>query len=154
MVHSSHSLPGKMGNERRYQRIAAGLAAGNELRLRVDGDSMTPLIRPGDVVIVKPAALHQLACGDVVTVRRPSGDIVSHRIIIRSDTALVTKGDNMRRPDPVWHAGDVLGRVVIIERGDTRIDLRSPRLQVVGWLVSRLSRLEMYIFRIGRWLKR
>lgn len=144
---------GSVDNDRNYQRIAAELAAGSELRLHVDGVSMMPLIRPGDVVTVTPASWHQLACGDVVAVRRPAGDIVSHRIIVKSDTAVVTKGDNMRVPDPVWSADDVLGRVVALERDGTRINLRAQRGRTAGWLVSRLSYIELLVFRVARWFK-
>ena len=48
----------------------ASLAEGKEVRLRVDGTSMLPSLKPGDVVVLKLVEPEQLQKGDLVVVRR------------------------------------------------------------------------------------
>lgn len=67
----------------------------------IDGDSMTPTLRRGDVVMVeRVSADGPLAPGTVVTFRSGAGGLVTHRIV-STDTegAFVTRGDGNRNED-------------------------------------------------------
>lgn len=61
--------------------------------------SMTPYLRPGDAVVVRPASAYHV--GDVVTFRpaRGSSAVVTHRIVSIDGDAIRTKGDANRTPD-------------------------------------------------------
>ncbi|MGC1177220.1 MAG: S26 family signal peptidase, partial [Candidatus Saccharimonadales bacterium] len=53
-----------------------------EQLLSVQTGSMVPTLRPGDAVIVKPSAAHDLTVGDIVSYQSPrdSNLVVTHRL--------------------------------------------------------------------------
>jgi signal peptidase I len=98
------------------------------LRLRVNGFSMLPSIWPGDVACVSSVDRDAYRPGDVVLYAR-NRRLFVHRLVEMTGEAVVTRGDALLDPDPPVRAGDLLGRVVSIERGGSRVDL--PR--EVSW---------------------
>ena len=81
--------------------------------------SMSPTIRPGDLVIVRPTAVEALHLGDVVTFQPVSGvaTLITHRIIEinRNEagqvTGLQTQGDANNAADKPLVPGQIMGRV-------------------------------------------
>lgn len=89
------------------------LARGHAATMTADGTSMFPAIWPGQRVRIEPAPFDDppLSVGDVVLVDYPAG-LVLHRIIARSGTEVLVKGDTLRRAD-LWSLREaILGRVV------------------------------------------
>ena len=84
--------------------------------VRVDGWSMNPTLRNGDLVLVKRQTSYRL--GDAVAYRIPRGEfgagaLVVHRLVGGDGTTgFVTRGDN-RNINDSWHprTQDVVGRV-------------------------------------------
>jgi signal peptidase I len=108
------------------------------VRLRVSGTSMVPTMRPGDTITVEKAAIREIAPGEIIVFSR-SGRLVVHRVRaliphsihpvderVRGHR-LETRGDRMRRSDPVVEDSELLGRVTQIERRGLRIQ---PRAQL------------------------
>lgn len=96
------------------------LRQGVKIRFRARGRSMAPLIRDGDVLTVEPATSDGLRVGDVALHRIGGRQVVAHRVVGRHEEdgrpVLTTRGDaSFNAPDPV-REGDVLGRVVQVER--------------------------------------
>lgn len=99
--------------------------------------SMSPHIRPGDVIVDTPLALSDLRTGQVVTYHIPVGDheVVSHRVIEVQRPApgvvnIRTQGDANPAPDP-WTAtltGDTVWQVraVVPKAGMVIRALRTP----------------------------
>jgi len=119
------------------------LDAGHALRFRARGASMSPFIRDGDVIEVRPIKATAIRCGDVILCRRGSGRVVVHRVIRVSRKhgriTLVTKGDALACPDGFIPPEQVLGQVVAIQRNGRRLRLdRGPR-KWVNWLLAQLS---------------
>jgi signal peptidase I len=85
--------------------------------LAVKTDSMAPLIRPGDYVLMSQVPAEHIHPGDIVVFRRGNDKIV-HRVlkIFRSDEGLrfTEKGDNscVYR---TFKADDVIGRVTTVK---------------------------------------
>ncbi len=85
---------------------------------RVASWSMYPTLCKGDRLELGPA--EPLHVGDLVVFRRPFG-LVCHRLVARQEQDLLTKGDaNSGAPEPVLFR-DVLGIVVAVVRGSTRV---------------------------------
>lgn len=84
-------------------------------RLRVQGSSMLPALRPGSVVEIVRADPAALCPGDVVLFQR--GDrLFCHRLrrsIPGSGSQLRTRGDSLSCDDPPVPASAVLGRVAM-----------------------------------------
>jgi len=131
--------------ERRVEdvaRIAGALRRRGRISLRVYGTSMLPLVRPGDVALVRQASLENVRCGDVVLFKREN-HLVVHRIVEKRGTLeaaeFFAKGDAHPHSDGRVEEKELLGRVVRLYRGGKRIDLEAPGHLALGLLISQLS---------------
>ena len=90
-----------------------------ELRLRVNGSSMLPAIRPDDLLLIRHCRIEQAGPGDVVLYIRHRR-LFAHRVISRSGTWLVTQGDGVPQADAPVTADELLGKVIrVVRRGET-----------------------------------
>ena len=119
------------------------------LRLTVTSDSMRPLLRVGDVVVVQPADPHILQPGVVVVVQRGS-QWTTHRLVAVDGHGLHTHGDNTRFADEPVSTDQLVGRVIAIERTDEIIDLQQPRWQVIDRRINRVQRLQLRVLAAAR----
>ena len=109
----------------------------------VQSGSMTPAIRTGDVVVVRPIAPTEAAVGDIVTFKDPAGSdrLLVHRVraISRSgnDVEVITKGDANSTQERWKVAADgTIGTVAY----------RVPALGfAVGWIGSPAGRIGLVI---------
>jgi signal peptidase len=78
--------------------------------------SMTPLMLPGDVIIVRPTEPDNVRVGDVIVFQHPGQDdrtVITHRVTgIDTDTGQYsTRGDANDAPDPFSVSGeDIIGK--------------------------------------------
>ncbi len=133
----------------RYQLAAQDLARGEALRLTVTSGSMEPLLRPGDVVLAQPVGDTPLAPGDIIVVQWGNA-WVTHRVWQVSAFHCFTAGDNSRIPDEPVALADVVGRVVSLERGNRRLDLRSARWQRAGHVLAVVGCGQLNVLKPGR----
>ena len=115
--------------------------AGREVRLKVQGTSMLPSIRPGDILVVKPE--RKTSLGAVALVRR-EGRLFAHRAVRhfeddRGGSWFVTRGDTLRASDPPVPCSDVLGRVMAVVRDGNLMPLQ-PKRSRIGSLTSLMLR--------------
>ncbi len=92
------------------------------VRIRLQGNSMAPLIRRDRdyVTIVPPEGTP--AAGDLVLFSDPGADrYVVHRVWEVKDGKVLTWGDNCPKPDGWLPAPSVWGKVCLIERGGRKI---------------------------------
>jgi signal peptidase I len=134
-----------------YHKIdmaASVLRAGKRIRLRVFGTSMLPSLWPGDILTVEPG--EELVPGDIVLFLR-DGRFCAHRLLVQSGRYWVTRGDAMRQDDPPVEAGELLGRVGCISRGNRSVVPRR-RVSLVGfalaWMLCRSERFCNFMLRI------
>jgi hypothetical protein len=114
------------------------LAEGISVRFRAGGCSMTPAIDDGEVLIVAPAAAHEVGVADVIFCQTRSR-AVAHRVLSINGGAtggpqLTLCGDASLELDRPVTADEVRGRVIAVERGGHRVDV-----EVKGGLVGRLA---------------
>lgn len=110
---------------------------------------MHPALRSGDVVTIAPTLGAPVPVGAVVAAEAPGGGgLVVHRVVGRSEAALLLRGDNAERADGTVPEGSVLGVVVRVERngrlvrpGPVSLRLPFAALVRVGG-VRRLNRLK------------
>ena len=117
---------------------------------------MSPFIRDGDVITVAPAQTQaagqdgkDCGIGQIVAFTSPvSQRLVVHRIVGRQESCFLVQGDNMQTSgaDSVGR-GDVLGRVVRIERGRRRVWLGLGPERYVIAILSRAGMLLPVLFR-------
>lgn len=136
------------------------LSAGGQIfRLEVTSGSMSPLIRPGDWVVLAPLATAHPCIGDILVL--PAGsDWIVHRLVDYAGGAderrMITKGDQTPEADAPWDEELLIGRVSAVERGGAQILLDASlgarilsRLAVWGWIVW--SPGKRRVFRRAAW---
>ena len=81
------------------------------------GSSMTPVLKPGGIVITRPIEPTEIKLGDIITYRGRYDTIFIHRVveIIEDDPLLFrTKGDAKEEPDPhLVHDYNIMGGVYL-----------------------------------------
>lgn len=98
----------------------------------LEGMSMFPSLRQGDVLTVHPVNAAQLREGDIIAYQdKETGRVIVHRLIrclrMENGCSLVTAADaGCHHPDPVFDAGQALiARVISVARKGKLIDLTS-----------------------------
>ena len=121
---------------------------GQPLWFRVASGSMHPLLRIGEQVYIEPATAMQLQIGEIAAFETEAG-LVIHRIVQRhqenGDIQLVEMSDVHLRAGRV-KSGAIIGRVVAIRKGNTRIDLQKSIAQKCGRVTAR-ARYRLYTMR-------
>ena len=122
------------------------LREGHVIRSLAVGNSMSPSIKKGDLLVVKPLLLEEAEIGEIVAFRRDESQSVltTHRVIQkgkeRGQRYIITKGDrNPYRDFPLLSSQELLGKVTGIERNGQVISLESPFYRIRGYLMARLS---------------
>ena len=126
------------------------LKEGRVIRSPAAGESMSPCIRKGDLLMVRPIALEEASIGEIVAFRKEKSHnvLTTHRVVNKGhdhgQPYLMTQGDrNVYRDFPLFPQ-DVLGKVVGIERKGQVISLETPSYRLRGYLIARWS--------LGRWI--
>jgi signal peptidase I len=131
------------------------LSEGKTLKIKAEGYSMYPAIKPGSVIHIKPIKPGDLPePGEIIAWKRESG-LVVHRLvrIVRegNETLYVTRGDGTMNEDPPVSAEQIAGRVRQIEYGGKRRDMKSGRAGKPNYAWNRLRVvLLMKITRLAR----
>jgi signal peptidase I len=123
--------------------------ANGMVRLTVTSESMRPLVRGGDAVVVQPIEPRALRPGNVIVVQR-GGEWITHRLVAIDERGWHTHGDNTRTSDPPAAAAEIVGRVIAIERGDHTIDLQQPRWVDTERRINRVQRWQGRLFAVTR----
>lgn len=113
----------------------------------ITGNSMAPLIRHGDTVVIQHGDV-PLRIGDVVVAKR-QGAIVVHRLVHsemeEGRERFLTRGDACRDIDPPVRRDQIIGKVVEIRSSEGRVRLDSGWWRGANLLIARLY------YRSGRW---
>lgn len=132
----------------------ASLLEQGMLRLKVTSQSMSPLLLPGDYVLVKPTSTEAIRRGDLLVTRREEG-YLTHRLIAIDERGWRTKGDQNGQADAPVEVTDIVGLVVAYERLEKihslRTQMRVLVARLLGWLGWReiTSRTQL-----GKWSAR
>ncbi len=116
------------------------LRSGLALRFQAHGSSMQPLVRDGDVLLVRPVTPAQVHVGDVVLYHGAPGQVVVHRVVRRlrgrGECRFVVQGDAVPRPDGAIPAAQIYGRVAVLERDGVPFALDGPVMRLLGRLAA------------------
>ncbi len=122
--------------------IAEALRRYGAAQFRVQGGSMRPLLRAGDLLRVRRTGLSDLRFGEVAVFER-GGGIFAHRVIGRKfhggETVLITQGDSFRETDAPVRAAELLGRATTVVRGQRKISLDALGPRTIGKLAACVS---------------
>lgn len=131
--------------------LLALLHEGKIIKIRADGYSMFPVIKPGSEVFIQPfTPKENPEPGDIIAWKRESG-IVVHRLacIIKTSEKVIflTRGDSCLRTDPPVARESILGKVIRVERKNKRlVDISNLRNRRPLYLLNRFLVTIIIIF--------
>lgn len=113
------------------------LRDGFDVRLRLSGWSMKPLLTSGSVV--RFSSPKGVRLGDVVLARHRNGALIAHRVIALDEKTLWTKGDACRTLDAAVPRERVVGRAVVLEgRLPFPLPIGNRAMRLLGLVLNRL----------------
>jgi phage repressor protein C with HTH and peptisase S24 domain len=134
LVRKKGDLP--LSGESLTELMREVLARGRLFRFRAKGSSMSPFIKDGDVVTVRPLGGSPPRTGDIVAFLHPAtGRAAVHRVVRKTSGLFSLKGDNVLDGDGTLSLGQILGTVCRVERAGENVRLGRGRA-----LIASLSR--------------
>jgi signal peptidase I len=126
------------------KRKKMGSSNPTPIEIKFSGYSMYPSLRPGNILLIREVTIKEISPGDIVCIQKNDGHI-AHRVVRiereREKTTIITKGDNITRPDPpdlpMLETDCLIKRVVMIKRGKDRLII--PRYGKMLALLSRMN---------------
>ena len=125
------------------------LKQGQHPRLTVTSNSMAPLFKAGDQVILEAIQPEQLQANDIVTISDPSPSgqsLLTHRIWAIRDNVILTRGDHALVFDKLYSPEVILGRVVGRTRQQRTLSFKTGLGQWLDHYLTALAHQEY------RWL--
>jgi signal peptidase I len=120
------------------------LIPGHSLCVKCRGQSMYPMIKGGDTLLIEVVNANKLKPGDIAFYCLPSGTFVVHRLVKRNGAGLLlTNGDNLRQADNPVTGEHIFGKVTVIERGGKSLALTGTLSKITGWVISFLARYRL-----------
>jgi signal peptidase I len=106
----------------------------------VKGNSMYPVLRDHDIVVVKETALDSLRMGNILVYRAANGAYIVHRFIGKGDRGILyIRGDGYNLPVEVATADSLVGRATGIVR-NRRYEPLSRSKELYSWLIAALKK--------------
>jgi signal peptidase I len=132
------------------------LAEGKILKIKAEGYSMYPTVKPGSIIYIdNPADSDEPVPGEIIAWKKDSGFIVHRLVRVEKDdkgTRLVTRGDSCLYEDESVAFDKLAGRVVRIETGTGNIVPESKYSQIKPLYSINRFRVRL-LFRFLRILK-
>lgn len=120
------------------------LRLGKSIRFQARGNSMRPLLRDGDTLLIKPLGSHLPIIGEVVLCNVHPERVIVHRVIgkrvIASRLEYLVHGDQALNPDGWISVEEILGRVVKIEREGKSLKMDHPAMKLLGLIAVMRSK--------------
>ena len=123
------------------------------------GQSMSPIINPGDKIYITKTAPNLLQRGDIIVFFYKK-KLISHRIVRIFQDSILTKGDNTASYDTVINKKFILGRVVLVigRFGNIHLDSKTAHFlkhyyllcSLVSYYLPRLTYCIVLRMMIGR----
>jgi len=128
------------------------LTEGKSIKVRADGYSMYPAIKPGSIIYIDPISSDSSpGPGEIIAWKRESG-FVLHRLvrIIKKDnkTVYFTRGDSCAREDQPITFDQIAGRIVRVENREGEIAKYNKSVSYKpNYYFNRLIVLGIHIFK-------
>jgi signal peptidase I len=122
---------------------------GEEYYIPLHGNSMLPLLRDGDQLLVTPR-IDEIRLGDIVVFQR-DGEWVSHRVLRVEEggtngLSLHTKGDRVIRPDKPFSVNLLVGKVLAVRRAGKQMQLDTRGWRQVGKILVGMMMVEVGLY--------
>jgi len=117
------------------------LAGGATIPIFVESESMSPLLRTGDKLLLQAASVDDLRVGDIITLQQ-TDHLLTHRFYGMKNGLLRTRGDRNLAMDGLQPPDRLLGKIVERERNGRLFSLTHGwQSQHIAWLARTEWRL-------------
>ncbi|MFC2064440.1 signal peptidase I [Chloroflexota bacterium] len=126
----------QLSNIKQLELLKYALEQKVSVRMTVYGDSMTPFLRNGDVILLSPLENNPPKIGDILAFEQTGiQKLVIHRIVHIDPEGFEMKGDNHHRSDGIILPRQILGRVINIEHNHKNANIGISRVKSwIAWL--------------------
>ena len=119
------------------------LDEGKNLKIKADGYSMYPSIKPGTIIFIEPFTVNNdPEPGEIVAWKRESGFVV-HRLVRSerqgNDVIYITRGDSCKYNDKPVTRDQIAGKVVRIENENNVKKEGSQLIRKPCYLINRMN---------------
>lgn len=125
----------------------------NCITLRLNGISMYPLLKAGDVATIEKCNVDSLKRGDIAVFKSENKWIV-HRYfkkeLIDNTYLITTKGDSRMWIDPPFLEDKFIGKMTSFRRRERVFNLSSNFYSILGSIIVNTSRLNTLFFVFNR----
>jgi signal peptidase I len=91
-------------------------------KVKTFGSSMYPLLRSGDIVYYEKISFSEIEQNDILVIKKQDS-YITHRVVYRTKSLVITKGDSNPSPDEPAESKDIIGKVYKIKRGHEMLEL-------------------------------
>lgn len=135
-------------------QLAESLLKDNiNFKIPVTGDSMSPVLRTGDVIYIEPVKAEGLDMGDIL-IFKTEGNMTAHRLvrILRSNgrSMFLTKGDTFSSVDMPLKEEDIIGRAYAVEKFGLALNFKKGIFSIFNRLSYALSPVSSFLYNIRR----
>lgn len=115
---------------------------------------MSPFIKKGAILFIKPVRAKKLQIGDIVCAYQKK--FITHRLIQKSKNKVfyITRGDALPLPDSPLRGSQILGKVTKIQAGRRMVNLEGKSAQLKAQLLAFFSLLTFKCPRLANLIKK
>ena len=125
------------------------LESKQKVTLKLNGYSMYPFIKPGDVGTISKCSISSLKAGEVIVFKHHN-HCIAHRLlkkqILNGNQLLIAKGDTSKKKDKPISEDMFIGRLAALSRNGRNIDLESKKRNITSFLIARTSKVNLPFF--------
>ena len=121
--------------------------ADKETQLQISGNSMNPMIKNGDWLVLKHNS-NDIKIGSIIAYRREQ-KIIVHRVIKIDHNSLITKGDFNFHVDPVVDVKNIIGKVIAVKNRKRLFRIDTIYWNIVAYIIASFP---LIFTRISRFL--
>ena len=127
------------------------IADGYDLRIKMQGGSMFPYLRKGDIALIRKVNFYQLCEGDIIAFET-EGKWIAHRILKKINKndkkTFLCKGDAMKNHDPLVAENNYLGKIIGLERNNQFINIDTDSRKKLHYFLAKISPFTPYLYRV------
>ena len=125
------------------------LKSKQKVALKLNGYSMYPFIKPGDIGTIVKCSISSLRIGEIVVFKQQN-NWIAHRLLKKQNIddaiVLIAKGDTSRKNDRPIEEDMFIGRLTTLNRNGRTIDLDSKKRMITSLLVVRTTKINSPFF--------
>jgi signal peptidase I len=127
--------------------IRKSLSSEHFLKITAYGNSMFPIIRNGNQILIQYKDYNKIELGDIIVFKTMNKNI-SHRVIKKHSDVLITKGDSVFKSDRAVNKEQYVGYVRYIQKKNTRLDLQKKTYTIYANIIRRFPLIVTALIRI------